>query len=68
MLFSRIPEDKLEKIFEQLAISSVTYEQFSKMYYDATSVKYRFLYVGRHDEEQFRRGMTDKYVLPKRED
>jgi len=63
LLFSKIPDEKLKETYEKLAIY-LPWEEFYKLYRDATSEKYSFLYVGRgSDGIQYRKGFTDKYEI-----
>ena len=43
-MFGGYPEEKLEKLYDKLAISE-NFDVFQKLYKHATSEKYNFLYI-----------------------
>lgn len=60
LLFPGISEERLYDIWENLR-PSIDYDKFSALYKDATSVKYRFLYVSKDND--YRKGFTEQYNL-----
>lgn len=61
-LFSRFSDDKLLELYKSLQLS-VSFDEFYKLYKDATEKQYSFLYIAREGKDEFRKGFTEKYVL-----
>jgi hypothetical protein len=63
LVFGRLPEDKLEKLRSLLGLN-ISEDQFLKLYKDATSEPYQFLYIERTpSDESFRKGFNYQYEL-----
>jgi hypothetical protein len=63
LVFARIPDDKMEKLREDLLID-LDPKVFHDLYKDATSVPYRFFYIGRAaDGDIFRKGFNEQYDI-----
>lgn len=63
LVFGRIPEEKLEKLREDLNLT-IAKEQFLEIYRDATDKPYQFLYIGRSPKgDIFRKSFNQEYIL-----
>lgn len=61
ILFGNHTEEKLKHLFDMLDLS-IEFEQFLKLYHDATSAKYNFLYIDRNNNK-FRKNFDEEYQL-----
>lgn len=65
LIFGRADDDKLAEMYKKLKLS-LNYNTFLKLYKDATSEPYGFLYINRRGKtDEYRKGFTDKYELDK---
>lgn len=62
MLFARFSGDKLIELYQKLDVQ-IPFDEFERLYRDATKKKYNFLFLDRAaGADQFRKGFTEKYI------
>lgn len=62
-LFRGMNHDNLDMIYKEIInTANMSFEEFQKIYEDATSEQYNFLYID-HDVQEFRKNLNEKYIL-----